>query len=438
MPSHEPTDGPPPYSAGPGDGAPLGPWAGAQVTAWRGKTGALWHADPNCHALRSRAVEEVFVQPAEGTLGDRRLPENLHCPPPGPLRDYLTAARKLEEYERATEIGHEQLADGRLPVIAFGALTARSEVIDALESDPLESSWRSARRRRDELVDRTRPMLAGRLPLLLAAQWVLTGKTAGQYQHRYTDFADVVIDAFENEGRAFVGLYDYITKDLLPRWLHDVTAGYAPNRASERMATEEARRLEQSHQAPEPEDVHRVSQTIARIGQDWSDRLAHLAAAHDGQVIALFNAERLPMDKPLCDLFITVLPCAHLHTRDFVWTAGRVPAVLGQFFFDKHAGERIGVILEPDDVAAFDPATCVLFLRNLVTQLGQPDLADYVEAGVGAAASDDVRADYPAARLRWPHGGLVYVYPGLGMTSEDLLPALYAAKDGVSVPAPGL
>ncbi|MEV7776052.1 hypothetical protein [Kitasatospora sp. NPDC086791] len=438
MPSHDPTGGPVQPSAEPGDAVPLGPWGGAQVVVWRGRTGTLWHADPNCHTLRSRAVEEVFTQPDEGTLGDRKLPENVHCLPPGLLRDYLLAARKLAKYERVTTAGHEQLADGQLPVIAFGALTALSEVNDALEGDALESSWRSARRRRDELVDQARPLLAARLPQLLAAQWVLTGKTARQYQRRYTDFADAVIDAFENDGLAFFGLYEYVTKDLLPRWLEDVTAGHAPGRATERMAAEEARRLESSPQPTEPEAADRVRQATARIGQDWSRRLADIAASHDGEVIALFNAERLPMDKPLRDLFTTVLPCAHLRTRDFAWTAGRVPAVLGRFFFDEHAGERIGVILERDEAtAAFGPATCALFLRNLVTQLGQPDLVDYVEAGDGAASSDDIRADYPAARLRWPHGSPVDVYPGLGMTREDLLPALHAARGGVRFPAPG-
>ncbi|MFB8201876.1 hypothetical protein [Kitasatospora purpeofusca] len=169
MPSHDSTDGPTLHGAESCDAAPLGPWAGARVTAWRGKTGTLWHTDPNCHTLRSRAVEEIFVQPAEGTLGDRRLPENLHCPPSGPLRDHLIVARRLEKYERATEIGHQQLADGQLPVIAFGALTARSNVIDALESDPLKSSWRSARRRRDELVDQARPP-ARRVPPVAAGR----------------------------------------------------------------------------------------------------------------------------------------------------------------------------------------------------------------------------------------------------------------------------
>lgn len=43
---------------------------------------------------------------------------------------------------------------------------------------------------------------------------------------------------------------------------------------------------------------------------------------------------------PLCDLFTTVLPCAHLHTREFAWTAGRVPAVLS-LFLCKHGGERL-------------------------------------------------------------------------------------------------
>lgn len=53
------------------------------------------------------------------------------------------------------------------------------------------------------------------------------------------------------------------------------------------------------------------------------------------------------------------------------------------------------MILEREDVAAFDETTCALFLRNLVTQLGQPDLTDYVEAGAGAAASDESGADFP-------------------------------------------
>ncbi|MFB8201877.1 hypothetical protein [Kitasatospora purpeofusca] len=190
-----------------------------------------------------------------------------------------------------------------------------------------------------------------------------------------------------------------------------------------------------SPQQPEPEGVRFVGQSVARIGQDWLHCLTDLTASLDGEVIAFFNAERLPMDKPLRDLFTIVLPCAHVHTRDFSWIVGRVPALLGQYFFDEDAGQRIGLTLDSDDVDAFDPATGALFLCNLVTQLGQPDLAEYVEASVGAAASDDIRSDYPAARLRWPHGGLVHVYPGLRMTREDLLPALHAAKSAVRFPA---
>ncbi|GAA2255962.1 hypothetical protein GCM10010430_44750 [Kitasatospora cystarginea] len=434
---HDSPVGPEEHAGESGLGAPLGPWAGAQIAVWCGKTGKQWHANPDCYTLRSRAREEVFTQPVEGTLADRRLPENLHCVPPGLLRDYLTAAGKLGKYEQATNVGCEQLDDGQLPVIAFGALTALGGVIDALESDPLESSWRSARRRRDELVDRARPLLAGRLPLLLAAQWVLSGKTPRQYKARYSDFVDAFIDAFESAGLAFFGLYDYVAKDMLPRWLQDVADGNAPSRASDRMATEEEARLERSSQRPDPDVVRRATQTIVHIGEDWARRLAELVASHDGEVVALFNQERLPMDKPLRDLFTTVRPGAHLHTRDFAWTIERVPAVLNLFFFDEREGERIGLVLERDDVDAFDTATCALFLRNLVAQLGQPDLADYVEAGAGAAASDEIRVDYPVAQLRWPHGDLVHTYPGLGMTREDLLPALRAAQGGVRFPSAG-
>lgn len=89
---------------------PLGPWAGAAVQAWATKTGHVWHADPDCSAIRTRAKEAVHPQPESGGLDQLALPDGWHCDPPGDLATYRRRADELLRREsklRTSELAYE-------------------------------------------------------------------------------------------------------------------------------------------------------------------------------------------------------------------------------------------------------------------------------------------------------------------------------------------
>ena len=130
---------------------PLGSFGGTPVTLLRSATGLL-HLDRNCTALaRSRKLqEEWLVLPVGGSLADLQTAD-AHCPFPGDLGAYLSAAKRMceaaDELPSVAERLGVRLADLQLPATSVGYFGS-------------DVDWQAigmARHVRDELR-RTRPI----------------------------------------------------------------------------------------------------------------------------------------------------------------------------------------------------------------------------------------------------------------------------------------
>ncbi|MFC8717030.1 hypothetical protein [Kitasatospora sp. NPDC057198] len=280
------------------------------------------------------------------------------------------------------------------------------------------------------------PELAGALsrdglPLVLAARWVLDGRTPRRHQTRYTAFLDAVDDEFTTAGitTAF-GHRDYANRNLLPAWLGDVALGHTPQVATERLI-----RVECEDRGGQSERGRKFASVLQGAADAWTRMLQGVLIANDGEIVAIFHEDELNLGYELRDVFRTVLPCARLRTDDFSWIAGRVPAVLGLFLAEHREGP-IGLVLERESAHLFDLAACVLFLRNAVTLLGAPALAAFVEGDPGGLAGAAAGRALPPSGLGMQCTGFSTGFDGHALTRADLLPALRAAYAGRELPAP--
>ncbi|MBV6695708.1 hypothetical protein KV557_01035 [Kitasatospora aureofaciens] len=271
-----------------------------------------------------------------------------------------------------------------------------------------------------------------RLPVMLAARWVLGGRTPRQHQERYEAFLDVIDDEF-TAAEITVGFDSrtYANKELLPVWLEDVATGREPPAATERLLRREVERVGNRV----PDLARRIKSALEQACRAWSHMLQGIVLANAGDIVAIFHEDQLQLGWDLHDLFRTVLPCARLRTREVSWLVGRVPAVLGLFLSERESG-LIGLVLEREHTHKFDAETCALFLRNAVTLLGRPELASYVEADLSTVGSELEDRDEPSPALGLPHSGFGTGFRDFGLTRADLLPALQAAWSGREVPAP--
>ncbi|MEU9044437.1 MULTISPECIES: hypothetical protein [unclassified Kitasatospora] len=269
----------------------------------------------------------------------------------------------------------------------------------------------------------------GRLPSMLAARWVLNGRTPRQHQERYAAFLDVIDDEC-TAAAISIGLDTryFANQGLLPDWLEDVASGYEPPAATALLLRRE---LEHAGDR-QSERAQRLEGALDQTGRAWSRMLQGIVLANSGDIVAIFHEDRLKLGHGLRTLIHAELPCARLPTDDGDLLVGRVPAVLGLFLAGRERGLN-GLILEREHTHAFDAATCALFLRNAVTLLGWPELAPYVETDLSAPAPGAGDRDQP----NWPHIGFGTGFQDRGLTRSDLLPALQAAWGGKAIPAPG-
>ncbi|GAA3006425.1 hypothetical protein GCM10010519_42500 [Streptomyces lactacystinicus] len=281
-------------------------------------------------------------------------------------------------------------------------------------------------------VEQAIAMSEERLPVMLAARWVLGGRTPRQHQERYTAFLDVIDDEF-TAAEITVG-YDsraYANKNLLPEWLEDVAAGHEPSAATEGLLRRELDPVGDRG----PDLARKLKSALEQACRAWSHMLQGILLANAGDIVAIFHEYQLQLGWDMRDLFRTTLPCARLRTNEVSWLVGRVPAVLGLFLSERESG-LIGLVLEREHTQKFDADTCALFLRNAVTLLGRPELASCVEADLSTADSELEDREEPLPALGLPHSGFGTGFQDFGLTRADLLPALQAAWNGREVPAP--
>lgn len=425
---------------------PLGPWAGADIDTWASKTGVRWHGDPECSNLRSRARHQRHLQPSSGSMADIQLPERLHCPPSGDLGTYREAASKLVAFDATTFDAAQSLRGQDLDLNALDTTISGtaslfnrvSPVKAVLEREPLAGYWERCRDRRTQLARDIRRHFEDRGPMMLAAAWIADGRTPRQHQPRYKALLRVAEKECEQRAiNATLGIRNYANDEVLPQWLYDVSGGLWPSTCTERLVAEEVERARQWNRT-EPEDFFtKVQEAWSATGEAWTQILKGIAIAHPGEVFALFHDHQPGLNWNLRDLFDTVIPHARLTTREFAWVAARVPAIFRVFLSERDHG-LMGLVLHDERTQQFDTSTAALFLRNLVTDLGSPDLAQHVrEHDIDAGDPHEDDGDVPACpTLHWQLHGFGAGITDAGLTRERCLPALRAALNGQELKPP--
>lgn len=415
---------------------PLGPWTGAEIVAWSGKAGAVWHADPECPALRTKDRRQTHLGPEDGTMADLALPDGLHCDPPGTLGEYKRAAEAVVAFDSATHQAGRRLRDDWLDLAAFDGVRLARDSHTALTESPLAELWTRCQRQRDLVCSEIRGRLRHRLPVMLAAAWVAGGRRSRQHDDRYNGFLDAAErECDRHDLSSNLGIRRYVNDNVLPRWLAAVAAGRTPGTAITEIEQEELERTRSLSPDASADFLAVLSEALTEIGESWEHLLEGIALAHPGEVVAVFHAHGPGLGWELHRLFDNILPCARIHTDRFTWLAGRVPAMLGAFLKERDRGLQ-GLVLEEEHVQVFDANACALFLRNLVTHLGDPGLADHVENGRSHPDLPHTGGEDgpPETRLHWQRHGFGTGFLDAGITREECLPALRAAGEGREIP----
>ena len=205
----------------------LGSFGGTPVTLLRSTTWLL-NLDRNCMALaRSRKLqEEVLVLPVGGSLADLQVAD-AHCPFPGDLGAYLSAAKRMckaaAELPSIAERLGVRLADLQLPITSIGYFGSdvdwqaigmashvrdelrRTRAISELSSEheaQVRASAEKVAAKADSLYARAleqarSPVGKRALGRMLAATCVHNGRLPRQYAPIYERFREVVAQALD-------------------------------------------------------------------------------------------------------------------------------------------------------------------------------------------------------------------------------------------------
>ncbi len=419
---------------------PLGPWAGVEVHLWTTKSGTRWHGDPDCSALRSEARSEVFRQPDAGVLGHRVLPAKVHCDPPGPLGRYVLAAHRLVKLMSATRDAEDRFDAGDL---ALDVLPCRYDWwLDRGERaemafEPLASLWEEEFRRREEIVRRVQEVLdpAGeRMAVMAIADWVAQGRTPREHQLRYERFVEVA--AAEFAGRELstnFGAKWFVNQEALPGWLGAVVGGQACGNATSALALREGERTRRFLRPGEEDLPERVVMAWTAIGNRWQQMVEAMAWAHPGSVLAMFHLYESSVDRGLVDAYMQVGPAAQLEVGNLDWIVAHVPAALRLSLAERVRGLS-GLVLAQERLHRVDAECCRRFLRNVVTSLGYPELAEFVTVpGAGLDAGSERSRAQVEVRMPDPLQSFASDTTGLGLTTSHCGPALRAAVEGTDL-----
>jgi hypothetical protein len=355
---------------------------------WATKTGTRWHADPGCSSLKSRARSVEFAQPSSGTLGDRILPEGLHCDPPGTLTDYLDAARHLVYYANETDEAERKRARGDLPISALGRhLGGFGNVDELLAEEPLASLSGPEHDRRSRLaedVNRYLGTYSDRACVMVLADWVRRGRTPRGHQRHYDRFVGAAVTVFNAAGlTSNIGMHYAVNRDALPEWLESVAGGSTCESATQAVADEEFAHAQRGRRADESDIPKLVRETWLAAGARWQLMLESMALAHPGKVLVLFSRHGSGIDTDLLDVLARTGPLATLEIVHLDWMIAELPAACRLSFASNDEGSG-GVVLLEEPGYQVTHESCELFLRNLAHSLGYRDLAQHVRRGPAA------------------------------------------------------
>ena len=337
----------------------------------------------------------------------------------------------LEAYDAQTDAAAARLAVGDLDLELLGGAErlVRLPVLDPDRYDEAEAESLSvaddrARTRRQAVTSQLEEAYRDRLPVLLAACWVASGRTPRRHQDHYRAFIEVAGQECGGRGVDYsFGTASHTDSHVLPGWLAAVAGGQAPITVTRRMAGTQAGLLSAAHRPAPQVEAARVA--WSSTGARWAALLDGLALGHAGEVLAIWHADRLALPAPLAAVFPGPLPHARLATGPVTWLAARVPAVLGLFLSARDHG-LTGLVLAEEGVRGFDPARCARFLRNLVVHLGLPGLADLVQEQSTEAAGAGGGDVLPERLLTFDTG----LHGDTGLTLTDCLLPVRAAMAG--------
>ncbi len=412
---------------------PLGPWAGADVEVWASKTGEVWHGDPDCRQLRSRARGQTHSQPDAGTMTDIRLPDRLHCDPAGALGQYRQAVDTLVKFDAITCDAAAARRKGDLKLKVLDESIHGKNLKCVLEAEPLAPHWSRCLTRRKNIASEIQYDLEDRLPVMLAALWIENGRTPRQHQPRYASFLSVAEDECEQRGISATGGIRLFANDkVLPYWLSHVASGELPRNVTADRAEEERHRAVNRNRDADKEFLDAVRDVWLASGTVWEQRLEGTALGNPGEIFALFHRYNFGLNWELRELFDTMLPHAELETREFNWIAAKVPAIFRLFLTERDRG-LVGLVLDEERLHRYDPTTAALFLRNLAVELDVPGLARHVRVGGPGVETADPDEQTPESTLHWQLQGFGTGISDAGITREQCLPALRSAIDGVEL-----
>ncbi|AXB43980.1 Shedu anti-phage system protein SduA domain-containing protein [Amycolatopsis albispora] len=407
----------------------LGPLAGTELTLWCTKSGRLWHGDDTCPGMKQRARHVVQKQPRKGSLADLVSPGRVHCVPQGPLADHFAAGEALVDFDARTDTLVQLLGEGTVDLTAFDLATIRQKHPKVVRA-PLVKVWKQCRERRESFLAELAEMLTERLPVMVAAAWLRTNDRSEQdTKHRkYARFVEIAVREFqpieqleEWDIRYLAGIH------VLPRFLDLVWEGENPTSAARKVAAQQAKwarravdTLSDSDKADErwstlPDRVHEVWTTTALL---WIGLLDGICAANHGETFALFHEDQLPVPTYA---FHRLFPCARIRTTTFTWLAGAIPAIFRLCLKERTRGLN-GIEVDPEDSFVYDHKRPALFLKNLFTLHGFPELARCVE---NVAADPPRHPPFDASKIDDYFRGF-----GYGLNDYGLAPAdcRYAAQ----------
>jgi hypothetical protein len=158
-----------------------------------------------------------------------------------------------------------------------------------------------------------------------------------------------------------------------------------------------------------------------------------LALGHPGEIVAIFHRYGLSTS------LWKVLPHACIDFGELDWVVARLPAATRPLLAERERG-LVGLVLADDYTWSFDAERCGLLLRNLLTSLGCPDLADHVSVHRADRIPPLLGIQEETAevnvRLHWQQVGFGTGLRDNGTTREQCMEAMHAAFEGMTVRAP--
>jgi hypothetical protein len=138
---------------------------------------------------------------------------------------------------------------------------------------------------------------------------------------------------------------------VLPTWLAQVADGKSPDVVTAELAKLEAERAQSPDLSAQKDFALEIAAVWTNTGRAWSRLLEGMVLARSGDVVAIFNENRLDLRWGLINLVFNgdLFPWARIRTHEFSWVAARVPAIMGLFlkvgtfgtvglaFADRHA-----------------------------------------------------------------------------------------------------